>query len=72
MKQNYIPLEKRSKREQKEFHSLQRKDWGNLKPVTRKIENGKAYNRKKSKQRWSDHVPCLDFLFCSILQYRVV
>jgi len=63
MKQKFIPPEKRSKREQKEYHSIKRRDWGGLNPVTRKVENGKAYNRKKSKQRWFEHEPCLDFCF---------
>jgi len=62
MKQRYVPLDKKSKRKQKEYHSMQRRDWGSLSPVTRKVENGKAYNRKKSKQRWCEYEPCLDFL----------
>jgi len=61
MKQNYIPLEKKSKREQKMYHSLQRRDWGTLNPVTKKSENGKAYNRKKSKQRWREFEPKFGF-----------
>jgi len=51
MKQKYIPLEKQSKRKQKEFNQLQRRDWGVLNPVTRKVSNNKAYNRKKSEWR---------------------
>ena len=51
MKQKYVPLEKRSKKQQKEFHAMQRKDWGNLNPVTKKLPNAKAYNRKKA-ERW--------------------
>jgi len=51
MKQKFVPLEKRSKKQQKEFHSMQRKDWGNLNPATRKVPNTKAYNRKKAR-RW--------------------
>lgn len=50
MKQKYIPLEKRSKKQQKEFHSMQRKSWGNVNPVTRIVPNKKAYNRKKARQ----------------------
>ena len=61
MKQNYIPLEKQSKRKQKEYHAIQRRDWGSISPVTRKVENAKVYNRKKSKQRWCEYEPCLDF-----------
>jgi len=61
MKQNHIPLDKQSKRRKKKYHAAQRRDWGNLNPVTRKPPNPKAYNRKKSKQRY-EHEPCLDFL----------
>ena len=63
MKQKYIPLDKRTKREQKEYHAVQRRDWGNISPVTKKVENGKAYNRKKSKRRWGEYEPGLDFSF---------
>ena len=62
MKQKYIPIEKQSKRKQKEYHAMQRRDWGCVNPVTKKAENGKVYNRKKSKQRWCEYEPCLDFL----------
>ena len=61
MKQQYIPLNKQSKRKQKAYHAMQRRDWGSINPITKKAENGKAYNRKKSKQRWCEHEPCLDF-----------
>ena len=66
MRQNYIPLEKQSKRKQKEQHAIHRRDWGSISPVTRKVENGKLYNRKKAKQRWHDFEPGLVFLFCPI------
>ncbi|MCL2376175.1 MAG: hypothetical protein FWC76_02145 [Defluviitaleaceae bacterium] len=65
MKQKFVPLAKRPKREQKEYHAAQRRDWGYLNPATRKTPNLKAYNRKKSKQRWHEHEPCLDFYFVS-------
>ena len=63
MKQKHIPLDKQSKRKQKEYHATQRKGWGDVNPVTRVVPNAKAYNRKKSKQRWGEynHEPCLDF-----------
>jgi len=61
MKQKYVPIGKQSKRKQKEYNAIQRRDWGSLSPVTRVVENGKAYNRKKSKQRWCEYEPCLDF-----------
>ena len=46
----YIPLEKRSKREQKAEHAKRRGSWGAINPVTRRPENPKAYNRTKSRQ----------------------
>jgi len=63
MNQKFVPLSKRSKKEQREYYAAQRRDWGALDPATRKTPNLKAYNRKKSKQRWSEHEPCLDFWF---------
>ncbi len=51
MKQRFIPLEKSSKRKQKEFHAAQRRTWGDINPVTRKPKNPKAYDRKKNRQR---------------------
>jgi len=54
MKQRYVPLEKQSKRKQKEYHAKQRGDWGNINPITRKVENAKLYNRKKSKRERYD------------------
>jgi len=60
MKQKYIPLDKRSKQEQREYHARQRKNWGELSPVTRKTANKKAYNRKKS-ERWHQHEPSFGF-----------
>ena len=65
MKQKYIPLEKQSKRKQKAYHKTQRRDWGEISPITKKVENGKAYNRKKSKLKWCDNNPGLDFLLFS-------
>ena len=59
----YIPLEKRSKREKKEYYATRRGSWGGISPVTKKPPNPKAYNRKKSWQRNdSDRGP--DFLVC--------
>ena len=56
MKQRYIPLEKRSKKEQRAYHAAQRKHWGELNPVTHKKESKKTYNRKKA-ERWNVHEP---------------
>ena len=49
----YVSLDKRSKKAQKEYHSKQRRTWGELNPVTRSVPSGKAYNRKKEKERIS-------------------
>jgi len=65
MKPNYVPLEKRSKKQQKEFHAMQRKDWGNLNPTTKKVPNKKAFNRKKARQ-WCVHEPLSGFYLCLI------
>ena len=43
--------EKRSKKAQREYHTKQRRTWGELNPVTRSVPSGKTYNRKKEKQR---------------------
>ena len=47
----YVSLDKRSKKAQKEYHAKQRRTWGELKPVTRSVPSGKVYNRKKEKHR---------------------
>ena len=43
----FVPLEKRSKRQQREWYKARRKTWGDFSPVTRRPENPKAYKRKK-------------------------
>lgn len=47
--ERYVPIDKRSKREQKKYHSMQRNTWNGLNPVTRTVPNGKAYDRNKLK-----------------------
>ena len=49
MKQ-YVTLDKRSKKAQRNIMQ-KRTTWGELNPVTRSVPSGKAYNRKKEKQR---------------------
>lgn len=49
MKQ-YVTIDKRSKKAQKEYYSKQRHTWGELNPVTRSVPSGKTYNRNKDKQ----------------------
>lgn len=45
----YVPLNKRTKKQQKEYHKQQRATW-EINPVTRSVPNGKGYNRNKMKQ----------------------
>ena len=46
----YIPLNKRSKRAQKDYYSSQRSTWNGLNPATRTVPNGKGYDRNKIKE----------------------
>ena len=54
--EKFIPYEKRSKKEKRKLDVAKRQTWGELKPVTRKPENSKAYNRRKS-QAWKRELP---------------
>lgn len=51
--QPFLPKEKMSKRVKRALDASKRAGWGGINPVTRKTENKKAYNRKKS-PRWID------------------
>lgn len=46
--EKHIPYEKLSKKEKRKLDSSKRNTWGALNPVTRKPENSKAYNRRKT------------------------
>ena len=48
--EKFIPYEKLSKKKRRELDRQKRNDWGEIKPVTRRIESGKIYKRKKAKQ----------------------
>ncbi len=45
-----VPLNKRSKKEQKEYHAKQRGSWYGLSPVTRTVSSGKVYDRNRVKR----------------------
>lgn len=45
-----IPLDKRSKKAQKEYHSKQRGSWYGVNPITRTVQNRKNYDRARIKQ----------------------
>ena len=63
MKQKLIPLEKQSKKKQKEFYKLLRGDWDGVNPVTRATQESKAYNRAKLKSsRYREDERLLPFL----------
>ena len=42
-----IPLNKQSKKVQKQYHARRRRDWNGLKPITRVVKSKKVYDRKK-------------------------
>lgn len=48
-----IPFEKLSKKEQKKRNAARRGTWGDLKPITRRPDNPKAYNRQKTRKTFS-------------------
>ena len=61
--EKFIPYEKLSKKEKRKIDQAQRQTWGELNPVTRKPENSRAYNRKRT-QEWKKELPDLrPFLF---------
>jgi hypothetical protein len=51
--EKYIPIAKRSKKEQKAENASKRGSWNGINPVTRKPVNPKAYDRKRARE-WSD------------------
>ncbi len=52
----YIPYEKLSKKEKRRIDASRRNTWGEISPITRKPENSKAYNRKRT-QNWKRELP---------------
>ncbi len=52
--EKFVPLEKRSKKEQKAYHAQQRGSWNGVNPVTRVVPNKKGYDRKRAKARRYD------------------
>ena len=47
---SYVPIEKRSKKEQKAIARSRRTTWGGMSPVTRVPANPKAYSRADATQ----------------------
>ena len=46
----FIPLNKQSKKAQKEYHAGRRGSWCGISPVTRICPSGKVYDRNKLKR----------------------
>ena len=61
----FIPYEKLSKKEQQKINKAKRGTWGELNPVTRKPQNSKAYNRKRT-QVWKNDFPDLRSFFMGL------
>ena len=62
--EKFIPYEKLSKKEKRKMDLAKRQTWGELNPVTRKPQNSKAYNRKRT-QEWKKELPDLRPFFIS-------
>ena len=63
----FVPYEKLSKKQRKEIDKARRATWGDVSPVTKKIESAKAYNRKKHQRGMDDSgagVFLCRFIFC--------
>ena len=48
---SFVPLDKQSKRQQREYYSRQRNTWNGVKPVTKAVPSKVGYDRKKTKDR---------------------
>ena len=52
--EKFVSYEKLTKQKQRELSTQKRITWGALNPVTRKPQNLKVYNRKKTRQLEDD------------------
>lgn len=50
----YVPYEKLGKKQKKELDCSRRAGWGEVNPVTRRVESAKIYNRKKHRNGRDD------------------
>lgn len=70
--EKFVPYEKLSKKKKRELDLKRRKTW-EISPVTRKPQNPKAYNRKKTRKRDPEDFPNASFFdafFRQILVYH--
>ena len=51
MMKKFVEYEKLSKKQKKEIDKAKRASWGDVIPVSKRIESAKIYNRKKCR-RW--------------------
>ena len=51
--EKYVPYEKLSKKEKRKIDAAARGSWNGINPVTRKPQNSKAYNRRRT-QDWKN------------------
>lgn len=47
----FVQYEKLSKKQKREIDKAKRMTWGDVSPVTKKIESAKLYNRKRHQRR---------------------
>lgn len=50
----FVEYEKLSKKQKREIDKARRAAWGDVSPITRRIESAKIYNRKKHQRRNED------------------
>ena len=51
MMKKFVEYEKLSKKQKREIDRAKRATWGDVSPVTKKVESAKIYNRKKHQRR---------------------
>ncbi len=63
--EKFIPYEKLSKKKRRELDAARRGSWGGVNPITKKPQNSKAYNRRKT-QDWKRELPPkpVSFVIC--------
>ena len=54
--EKFVPYEKLSKKEKRKIDQMKRGSWGDVNPVSRKVESKKVYNRKRT-QDWKKEPP---------------
>lgn len=69
--EKFVPYEKLSKKKRRELDAARRGSWGGVSPITRKPQNSKAYNRRKT-QDWTRDLPPkpVSFVICVLHAIR--